>query len=196
MLALLLIVVCGEQMLYGVKLQQNFSYIMRSEICYIIDWDFHIIAMGLITTRENLSNNNGFNLYSAFVDAQRHRLYSEGEDLTKHHQCVAPTWVMHGSQSAPECSPHTSLRCRVRELMTRPIIQEDDQVTRLNEPCWAVIARIPGNPLLFAISALGSFMTSVSQDLGFTLLRRTAPSTAQCPRHCNWESGLMLRPEG
>ena len=35
----------------------------------------------------------------------------------------------------------------------------------MNEPGWA---RTPGKPLLFAISALGSFMTSVSQDLGFT----------------------------
>ena len=35
----------------------------------------------------------------------------------------------------------------------------------MNEPGWA---RTPGEPLLFAISALGSFMTSVSQDLGFT----------------------------
>ena len=34
----------------------------------------------------------------------------EGGDLTYHHQCVAPTWVMHRSQSAPEHSPHTSLR--------------------------------------------------------------------------------------
>ena len=35
----------------------------------------------------------------------------------------------------------------------------------MNEPGWA---RTTGKPLLFAISALGSFMTSVSQDLGFT----------------------------
>ena len=49
--------------------------------------------------------------------------------------------------------------------MSQTIIQEDDKGARLNEPGWA---RTPGKPLLFAISALGSFMTSVSQDLGFT----------------------------
>ena len=38
----------------------------------------------------------------------------------------------------------------------------------MDEPGWAVLARTPGNPLLFAISALGSFMTSVSQDLRFS----------------------------
>ena len=34
----------------------------------------------------------------------------------------------------------------------------------MNEPGWA---RTPGKALLFALSALGSFMTSVSQELGF-----------------------------
>ena len=33
-------------------------------------------------------------------------------------------WVMH--QSAPERSPHTGLRWRVRELMNQTIIQGDD----------------------------------------------------------------------
>ena len=32
-------------------LYAKFYYIMRSKICYIIDWGFHIEAMGLITTR-------------------------------------------------------------------------------------------------------------------------------------------------
>ena len=53
MLALLLRVICGEQMLYVVTLKANCYYIMRSAICYIIDCSFffHINAMGLITTR-------------------------------------------------------------------------------------------------------------------------------------------------
>ena len=42
----------------------------------------------------------------------------------------------------------------------------------MNESGWAVLARTPGNPLLFGIGALGSFMTSVSQDLVLRLLRR------------------------
>ena len=41
--------------------------------------------------------------------------------------------------------------------MSQPIIQEDDQGASLNEPGWAVLARTPGKPLLFAISALGFF---------------------------------------
>jgi hypothetical protein len=58
MLALPFRVIFGEQMLYVVKLLQKCYCIMRSEICYIIDWGFHIIAMVLITTRgwENSSS--------------------------------------------------------------------------------------------------------------------------------------------
>ena len=67
-------------------------------------------------------------------------------DLTNPHQCAAPTGVMHGRQSAPERSPHTSWRWRVRGLMSQPIIQEDDKGARLKEPGWA---RTPGKPLLF-----------------------------------------------
>ena len=52
-----------------------------------------------------------------FLDTQR-RFTVKG-DLTNHHQ---PSWVMHGSQSAPERSPHTSLRWSVRELMSQPIM--------------------------------------------------------------------------
>ena len=38
----------------------------------------------------------------------------------------------------------------------------------MDEPGWAVLARTPEIPSDFAISALGSFMTSASQDLGLT----------------------------
>ena len=35
------------KMLYAVTLQAKCYYIMCSDICYIIDWGFHIIAMDL-----------------------------------------------------------------------------------------------------------------------------------------------------
>ena len=68
----------------------------------------------------------------------------------------------------PEGSPHTSSRWRVRELMSQPIIQLYRGMIRGPDWMSLIWARTPGEPLLFAISALGSFMTSVSQDLGFT----------------------------
>ena len=43
--------------------------------------------------------------------------------------------------------------------MNQPIIEEDDEGDGLNEPGRAVLARTPGDPLLFAMSALVSFMT-------------------------------------
>ena len=44
-------VICGERMLNDVRWYPKCYYIMRSDICYVIDWGFHIIAMGLIATR-------------------------------------------------------------------------------------------------------------------------------------------------
>ena len=38
------------KMLYVVTLLEFFYHIMRSKICYIIDWRSHIIAFGIITT--------------------------------------------------------------------------------------------------------------------------------------------------
>ena len=39
------------KMLYVETLWAKCYYIMRSEICSIIDWGFDIITLGLITTR-------------------------------------------------------------------------------------------------------------------------------------------------
>ena len=102
---------------------------------------------------------------------------------------------MHSSQSAPEHSPHTSLR--VRELMNQPIIQGDDY-GELNEPGWAVSARTL-HPLLFGIRALWSFMTSVSQDLGVTsplkdsTFHSTVSLTVTALGH---QEGIYVLPEG
>ena len=41
----------GTKMLDVVTLQAKYYYIVRSEICYIIDWGFHIIAIGSIRTK-------------------------------------------------------------------------------------------------------------------------------------------------
>ena len=78
--------------------------------------------------------------------------------------------------------------------MSQPIIQEDDYGARLNESGWAVIAKTPGKPLLFAISALGSFydLSESGPQLydsseGRRHPQHRVPVTAL---------GLMLRPEG
>uniref|UniRef100_A0A0E9XTH8 Uncharacterized protein n=1 Tax=Anguilla anguilla TaxID=7936 RepID=A0A0E9XTH8_ANGAN len=64
--------------------------------------------------------NDTLNLYSTFPEAQS-PLQRSGGICLNHHQCVAPTWVMHGSHFAhasaeleceiksnfaPECSAH------------------------------------------------------------------------------------------
>ena len=59
----------------------------------------------------------------------------------------------------------------------------------MNKPGWAVLARTPGNPLLFAISALGSFMTSVSHDLCFT----SPPKDGFFPPYCYLVPKLVLK---
>ena len=51
----------------------------------------------------------------------------------------------------------------MRELRNLPTCQVYRGMVTL-----VVLARTSGKPLLFATIALGSFMTSVSQDLGFT----------------------------
>ena len=99
-----------------------------------------------------------------YISGNSKHLQWRGGPHSPHHQCVAPTWVTDGSQSAPERSPHTSVRWRVWELINQPIIQWEDLGARLNEPGWAVSARTPPTTK----SPLGSFMSSVRQDLSFT----------------------------
>ena len=57
----------------------------------------------------------------------------------------------------------------------------------MNEPGWA---RTPGNPLLFAISALGSFMTTVSQDLGFMSHPKDGTSYSTVSPSLCWGVGI------
>lgn len=84
-------------------------------------------------------------------------------DLTNHHCCVAPTWVMHGSKFAPECSPHISLRYRMREWMNEPIT--------VGDVYWmSQFGTLPGHwgtPHSLPQVPWDCFMTTVSQDCSF-----------------------------
>ena len=60
----------------------------------------------------------------------------------------------------------------------------------MNEPGWA---RTPRKPLLFAISALGSFMTSVSQDLGFTSTPKDSAFHSTASLSLHWGIGIDER---
>ena len=49
---------------------------------------------------------NELYIYIAFSSHPKHFTVEWGGDLTNHHQCVAPTWMMLG-RTPPERSPHT-----------------------------------------------------------------------------------------
>ncbi len=118
-----------------------------------------------------------------------------GGTRLNHHQCLAPTWVMHGSHLTAERSPHIGLRQRGRETLSqllRGMIRWPDGGSQVG-----YFAMTPGNPLLFATSAVGSLMTTMSQDLGFTSHPKDGSSYSAVSPSLHWGIGiLLLGPEG
>ena len=67
------------------------------------------------------------------------------------------------------------------------LLKEPDEESQVGN-----LARAPGNPLLFAISALGSLMTTVSQDLDLTSHPKDGSSYSTVSPSLHWGIGILL----